>query len=151
MPTSLQELSDRLEINDLLVRYCTAVDRMDWDLYRSCFLPDAVIDYTEAGGPRGSTQEVSDWLAQTMPNFPKFQHLIANSEVTVDGDTGTGRTMLFNPMGLPGPDGGLHVAFVGLWYNDTFVRTGEGWKFASRREEVSWMHNWPQDFTVPGT
>jgi hypothetical protein len=83
-----------------------------------------------------------------MPTFPKFQHLIANSEISLDGDTATGRTMLFNPMGLAQGDG-VHVAFIGLWYNDTFTRTAEGWKFASRREEVSWLHNWPPEFAVP--
>jgi hypothetical protein len=148
MPKTLQELSDRLEIQDLLVRYCTSVDRQDWPLYESCFLPDATIDYTEAGGIRGTTAEVSKWLSEVMPVFPKYQHLIANSEVTLDGDRATGRTMLFNPQGMTEGDG-LRIGFVGLWYNDTFVRTEDGWKFASRYEEVSWFHNWPENFQVP--
>jgi hypothetical protein len=148
MPKSLQELSDRLEIQDLLVRYCTSVDRQDWPLYESCFLPDATIDYTEAGGIKGTTPEVSKWLSEVMPVFPKYQHLIANSEITLDGDRATGRTMLLNPQGLQEGDR-LRIGFVGLWYNDTFVRTDDGWKFASRYEEVSWFHNWPDDFQVP--
>ena len=30
---SMQEISDRFEIQDLMVRYCTAVDAHDWDAY----------------------------------------------------------------------------------------------------------------------
>jgi SnoaL-like domain len=151
MVLSLQELSDRMELNDLIVRYSTAVDRRDWDLYETLFTDDATIDYTEAGGIRGDRVTVRNWLAEVMPNFPGFQHMISNSEITLAGDTASGRTMLFNPMVLSKPDGGTHVAFVGLWYNDNFVRTADGWKFSSRYEEVSWMHNWPEDFAVPST
>ena len=148
MPLSLQA-SDRMEINDLIVRYSTAVDRHDWDLYETLFTDDATIDYTEAGGIKGDRLTVKNWLAEVMPTFPGFQHMISNSEVTLAGDTASGRTMLFNPMVLAKPDGGTHVAFVGLWYNDHFVRTADGWKFSSRYEEVSWMHNWPEDSPFP--
>ena len=45
MTLSLQEISDRLEIDDLLTRYATGVDRKDWDLWETCFTSDAFIDY----------------------------------------------------------------------------------------------------------
>ncbi len=50
---SLQEISDRLEIQELLVRYSHAVDTRDWEAFEHVFTEDAVIDYTEMGGPRG--------------------------------------------------------------------------------------------------
>jgi hypothetical protein len=53
MPLSLQEISDRLEIQEVLTRYCYAVDDRDWDTYRSAFTLDAIIDDTAAGGLRG--------------------------------------------------------------------------------------------------
>ena len=40
---SQQEISDRLQIQDLLVRYCYAVDDRNWDTYRNIFTRDAVI------------------------------------------------------------------------------------------------------------
>ena len=42
MPLSLQELSDRIEIDDLLTRYAVGVDRKDWDLWETCFTHDAL-------------------------------------------------------------------------------------------------------------
>ena len=44
---SLQEISDRIQINDLLVRYTVAIDTQDWKLLDTVFLPDATVDYTE--------------------------------------------------------------------------------------------------------
>ena len=40
-PHELEALADRLAIEDLLTRYAHAVDRHDWDLYRSVFTDDA--------------------------------------------------------------------------------------------------------------
>jgi hypothetical protein len=31
MTLSIQEISDRLEIEQLLIRYCHAIDERDWD------------------------------------------------------------------------------------------------------------------------
>ena len=47
---SIQHISDRLEIQDILTQYCYAVDDRDWDKYRQLFTPDAVIDDTATGG-----------------------------------------------------------------------------------------------------
>lgn len=44
MALSLREISDRLEIEALLVRYCHAIDQRDWDAYRAVYTADAVID-----------------------------------------------------------------------------------------------------------
>ena len=47
MTLSLQEMSDRFEIQDLLVGYCYAVDDRDFDALDRFFTEDAVIDYRE--------------------------------------------------------------------------------------------------------
>ena len=41
----LQEISDRIEIDDLFARYCHAIDERDWDALDDIFTPDARIDY----------------------------------------------------------------------------------------------------------
>ena len=50
---SIQEISDRIRINDLLVRYTLAIDTKDYDLLDTVFQPDATVDYTTSGGIRG--------------------------------------------------------------------------------------------------
>ena len=56
-------MADRIEIQDLMVRYAMAVDGRDWDLYRSVFTSDAVIDYTGSGAICAPVDEMVPWLA----------------------------------------------------------------------------------------
>ena len=47
---TLDELSDRQEIQELMVEYCYAIDTRNWEALDDVFTPDAVIDYTEMVG-----------------------------------------------------------------------------------------------------
>lgn len=150
---SQQEISDRLELMDLMVRYSDAVDTRSWDTFDVLFTPDAIIDYTAFGGPRGSVAEIKAYLASVLPGFPAFQHLVSNPLLAIDGDTATGRTMCFNPMAVARAEGGPgdpRVFFCGLWYLDRFVRTDDGWRIVERSEEKSWVHNMGPAFGAAG-
>ena len=131
---NLQELSDRLEIDDLLTRYANALDDRDWERWAACFTADARIDYTAAGGIQGSLPEVRAWLEQVMPGFKMTQHLVTNKEIRLDGDTATCRSCLFNPMGVADGDGMMVVLECGT-YRDRLVRTAAGWRIAERVEQ----------------
>ena len=142
---SAQEMSDRLEIQDLLVRYCDAIDSGDFDALDDIFTPDAVIDYTEAGGAKGTLPEIKTYLAKALSKFKSMQHMIGIPLIKLDGDTATARTPTFNPMVIE-HEGEAKVFFVGLWYVDELVRTEAGWRIKSRSEEVSYFHNLPESF-----
>ena len=43
----LEELSDRAEIHDVLMRYSRGLDRLDMDLVREAFHDDAWVDFPE--------------------------------------------------------------------------------------------------------
>ena len=148
MPLSLQEISDRIEIHDLLVRYSHAIDTRDFDALDRVFTPDAFIDYSSMGGAKGSLPEIKEFLRKAMAQFSGFQHMIANSMIELRGDTATGRTICHNPMVLTRPDGQTHVFTCGLWYVDRLVRTPEGWRIRERVEEKCYFHNVPGDFAV---
>jgi len=137
MSMTLQHIADRIEIDDLLTRYATALDAKDWDLFSTCFTPDAFIDYTGAGGIKGAFPEIRDWLAHVMASFPMTQHLVTNRAVQIAGDTATSRSCLFNPMGI-GDESGLVVFFDGGYYRDKLVRTAAGWRICERIEEPSY-------------
>ena len=149
MVMSLQEISDRMEIQELMVSYSHAVDSRDWDALDDVFTDDAIIDYTEMGGSRGDVVETKAFLKKAMPNFAGFQHMVATSKVILNGDTADGRTICHNPMLLDKGNGEVHVFFCGLWYRDHFVRTPSGWRIQSRYEEKSYFHNLPEDFKTP--
>lgn len=145
----LQEMSDRLEIQDLFARYSFAIDERDWDALDTIFTSDARIDYSETGGGAGSLTEIKAWLPKALERFPMFQHLAATTKLTLAGDSATSRTILFNPMVFPAADGSPHTFFIGLWYRDRLVRTADGWRICERYEEMGWTHNVPPMPDIP--
>ena len=140
---TLQEVSVRLEIQDLFARYSFAIDERDWDALDRVFTAEARIDYSESGGVKGSLAEIKAWLPRALERFPAFQHMVATTKLVLNGDSATSRTILFNPMVMPGKDGTPQTFFMGLWYRDSLVRTEAGWRIAERHEEMSWTHNVP--------
>jgi len=130
---SLAEISDRLEIQQLLVDYSTALDQRRFEDLDRVFTPDAYIDYRVTGGIDGRYPEVKVWLAEVLPNFPAYCHMLGNFDITLAGDTATSRTICFNPMVFDQEK--KQILFVGIWYEDELVRTAEGWRM-TRRVEV---------------
>ena len=135
----LQTLIDRAEIIDLLTRYARAVDRQDWDLFRTVFTADAHIDYTQVGGVAGSVDEIVGFLTEVLAMFENMQHLISNIDIAIDGDEAKVTAMVYNPLQLPDSP----VWATGGWYHHKLVRTPEGWRSRSLAEEAGWFHGIP--------
>jgi hypothetical protein len=146
MTMSHQEISDRLEIEDLMVRYCYAIDDRDWDAYRSVFTADATIDDTVTGGVRSGVEEHVSYLKRALARILISQHAISTIMIKVNGDNATGRSHCSCPMVVDLGEGRKHVFFQGLWYRDVLIRTPQGWKFSARTEEGYWTHNLPEGF-----
>lgn len=142
----IQELSDRLEIEDVLTRYCTAIDTKQFDDLDSVFIPDASIDYTSAGGVKGPLPEVKKWLAEVLNMFPMTQHSVTNFQIRIEGDSATSRCAFYNPMGLEPAEGteSMTLMFFGGYYNDKLIRTSDGWRISERIEESTWDYSRPQ-------
>ena len=141
---SLEEISDRLEIQDLMVAYSHAIDFKNFDELDDVFTPDAFIDYTVFGGPKGPYPEVKQFLKDQMPIFSSYYHMISTSKIELEGDTATGVTVCHNPMVLPGKDESETVFVCGLWYHDKFVRTADGWRIKERIEEKTYVKDMPE-------
>lgn len=129
---SLQEISDRLEIQDVLARYSDAIDSRQWDVLDEIFTPDAAIDYSSMGGIAGGLAEQKAFLAANVPAFPVSQHLAATSTFDIQGDVAKVRTICFNPMVIKDEK---HVLFCGLWYRDVFVRVDDLWRIKERVQD----------------
>lgn len=141
---SLQEISDRLEIQDLVYRYADIIDQRRFDELQDVFSDDAHIDYSAVGGAVGDKASTIAFLKKALPAFKCFQHLNANLQITVNGDTATGRVMCFNPQELMLGKEKSQLFMLGLWYNDEYVRTPAGWRIRKRAEVMSWHFNAPE-------
>lgn len=146
MTLSLQVISDRLEIQDLLYEYADCIDRRNFDGLRNVFSDDAHIDYSAFGGSVGNVDETLSFLKEALPLFKNYQHLNSNIQIKLDGDKATGRIMCFNPQEMITGDKdkpATHIFMLGLWYVDEYRRTPQGWRINKRAEEKSWVFNLP--------
>ena len=135
-----EQMSDRLEIQDLFTRYCFAIDDRDWEALDDLFTPDAKIDYTATGGSAGSVSEMKQWLDGALGPCAMSQHMVALPNLTFSGDTATSRMILFNPMMMEDGEGKQSTFFCGVWYHDKLVRTADGWRIAERSQKLAYMH-----------
>jgi hypothetical protein len=131
---SLEEISDRLELQQLLIGYSEAIDRRQFDELDAIFTPDAYIDYRATGGIDGRYPQIKPWLAEVLPKyFSSYAHMLGLPAIQLDGDKATARTFCFNPMVLKGEKPKIYQ--VGVWYDDEFVRTADGWRISRRVED----------------
>jgi len=140
---AVSRMLDRLAIEEVLVRYSTCIDAKRFDGLRDVFTTDAVVDYTSAGGIRGSLEEVSEWLAKVLAPFKVVQHMLGNFSIDIDGDRASSVCYFHNPMGIPGADGNVSIFWCGGRYVDELVRTSAGWRIRERVDEVQYMHGLP--------
>jgi ketosteroid isomerase-like protein len=140
----LQEISDRLEIQELIARYCHAIDHQRLDELDSIFTEDAVLDYTAFAAPRSGLAEMKAFLADVLAMHASYYHLAATSTITIDGDEAECHTICHNPMVLRRPGRPDLLYFCGLWYHDRLVRTPEGWRIAERVEEKCYLATMPE-------
>jgi ketosteroid isomerase-like protein len=93
---SVQEISDGLEIEEVLVRYCYAIDQRDWDAYRAVYTADAVIDDVSAG-PNQSVDAMVEFLSSALERVVLIQHAVSTMLIEIDGDTASARTICHCP------------------------------------------------------
>ncbi|HWA65454.1 MAG TPA: nuclear transport factor 2 family protein [Mycobacteriales bacterium] len=130
--SDVQAISDRLAIQDLISRYPVLVDNRDLDALDALFTADAHLDFTSFGGPNGGLAEVKEFLTVSLGMFASTQHMMGLPAIALNAHTATAKTSCHNPMVMAGPDGKRQAWLIGLWYDDEFVKTADGWRIASR-------------------
>src|SRR5579864_679254 len=87
MQMDINEISDRMEIRQLMDRYAIACDTCDWEMYRALFSIDCVIDYTEFGGPRADLETTVAWLSKGLPKWAGLHHNMTTHYCEIKGST----------------------------------------------------------------
>ena len=96
MTLSLQEISDRLELEDLLHAYTDCIDTKSFDGLRDIFTEDAHVDYSATGGAVGDLESTIRFLKEALTIFPATQHMMGNIRLDITGDKATGRSICLN-------------------------------------------------------
>lgn len=134
----LQELSDRQEITDLITRYTRAVDTRSFDDLANVFIDDAVLDYSIVGGPKDVPAVVVPWIEKGLAGFDRFQHLVGQVSIELDGDEARATAYFTNPMVSINPDGTEKLWEVGGYYHHDLVRTAHGWRSRGIVDDMVW-------------
>jgi 3-phenylpropionate/cinnamic acid dioxygenase small subunit len=129
---------DRLAIQELLARYSWALCDRDFDAWQACFTPEAHADYTTAGGIAGTPAEAAAWLATTMSMFETNISHGGNVVVDFDGDDSAKVRSIYKMIMKIGGETPTYMEACG-YYNDTVVRTADGWRIADRFEQLLYI------------
>ena len=146
---SLQQMADRLAIQELLYRYADMVDSRDWARIDEVFAEGAQLDYTSTGGAKGDAREVMAWLARALEPWPINLHCITNVRVRFEGAGAVCRSSFHAPMAR-GELGAQDVITNAGYYEDVLVRTPTGWRIQERvcRQTVM-QGELPEGYEIP--
>ncbi len=144
------DITDYLEIQNLLGRYGHLIDEQDWEAFGSLFTADATLDYTAVRAP-----EVLHGVDQILGYFRSADHPSAHhvTNVVVEEVTGSAppevrvHSKFIVPFTRPGH---VPTRWYGGDYVDTLVRTADGWRFCSKVCTPRWQMTHHDDATLPG-
>lgn len=131
---ALTTLLDRQAIWDCLLRYARGVDRLDEELIRSAFWPDA---HDSHGMMNGS---VDNFLARWLPTQPAReagQHFVSNQTVRFDGPDGADVETYFMASSKRYDSDRLEM--VAGRYVDRFERRTGEWRIRTRLVLLDWQ------------
>jgi hypothetical protein len=134
MESPLDELLAQRAISDVLLRYCRGIDRLDLELVRDCYWPDATDSH---GGFQGTRDEFVTWVAKLLARFDATMHFVGNSLVEVEGDAAVAETYAIAFHRGPEATPGLNL-IVGVRYVDRFEHRGGEWRIAKRVCSTEW-------------
>lgn len=122
----ITRLEDIHEIGQLRARYCQALDDGRWDELADTFTDDGA--FVGLSTARGREEMLEFFPQLNASTVTSWWHFSSNETVELDGGTATGTTWLLQPCVV---DGESQIA-AGR-YEDTMVRTVQGWRFTERR------------------
>lgn len=161
---SPERLSDRMQIQDVMNRWCRAVDRLDFDAIRSIFHPDAI----DRHGPfNGDVEGLIEWIRKRHAKIPFSSHQISNILIEfADQDVALVETYVRTIQRYPadakenlaqlsggaaGTEGHGADLFTSSRYIDKFERRNGEWRIAQRNLIQDWKQivDVPKDAPVP--
>ena len=125
---------DILAIQQVLMRYCMALDSERPDLLAGCFVEGAQVQLSDV-----YVMSAADFVktaGQGLGRFGATQHILGLPSIHIQGDKAWSRCYFFaqhlradmNPPAF----------LIGGWHDDEWVRTENGWRITKRRGVPLW-------------
>lgn len=139
-PLSLEALADHHAVSQLCKIYAIGMDMRDYDLARSAFADDAMIE------GKAGLEPVDDSLPKTYgmaSSFQATQHFIGNQYVDLQGDRAVVWSYgVAHHKVATGKDRDEIIA--GVQYRDTCRRSADGWQIVERAVANQWVDMQPR-------
>jgi hypothetical protein len=140
MDPQLRRLLDEAAMRDVLARYARAIDRMDWDLLRSCYHPGAI---DEHGRYDGDVEGFIAWLERELPAYKGTAHVLGQQRIEFqnpDAAVSEAYGVAYHRNADETEDRTLLVRYL-----DRFERRAGEWRIAHRRCVYEWVRIDPVD------
>jgi hypothetical protein len=132
----LQRLIDEREIREVLTSYCRGIDRLDEELLRSVYHPDAVDNHGSTFS--GNAHEFAKLIVERLASVSRTFHMLGNVSIDMDGAFAHVESYFLayhhedrdNPNALMNP-AGTDLLAAGR-YLDTFEKRAGAWKILRR-------------------
>jgi hypothetical protein len=151
--SDVQLLLAERDVKNVVLRYCRGVDRMDLDLVRSCYHPDADDHH---GDFAGGVDEALGWVWDVLATYSSTVHLVANMLVEIDpAAPGAARCESYGmALHFDGGEGGRRGQAMGFrWIDDLEQRpSADGaheWRFSRRVATTEWIRRFADDEFTP--
>lgn len=139
-PEKIQELLDKIAIQDCLYLYCKGIDNADEAALRASYWPDAIDRH---GAYTGSANGFIDYAMQALPHFEVSIHQITNILIDYHVDFAHVESK-FNAL-QRSPNAKEEMQEAMLWgrYADYFEKRDGEWRVARRTVIYDWVSEQP--------
>jgi len=135
MAHTIETLLARQDIEDVIYRYARGIDRLDFELVRSCYHSDALDDH---GLFRGNIDEFIEYVKDFLPRYAVTQHFMGNMLIEVEGEQARAETYAVAYHRKELTDGTGKDDVFGIRYVDRFENRNGEWKIAHRVVASEW-------------
>ena len=129
-------MNDKHEITELLARYADGVNCRDIEAWTAVWAEDSIYTLNGELTKKGRDAIVALY-AKSMERVESMLQLVHNGTVEADGDSATGRWYVTEYRVM---DDDKSVFVIGV-YQDRYVRTAQGWKFAERNFDQLYLED----------
>lgn len=144
LEAEVRQLKDIEEIRSLRLQYHNAMNEHRFEDLAAVFSEDAILDFGVLGAVGEGRETIHTLLSSSSVLLQFVKHFIHNHQIHVSGDNGTGRSYLEART----VSNGKAYNVTGR-YDDIYIRTEEGWRFAKMQltlfYTIPFDQGWAQD------
>jgi hypothetical protein len=134
------DADDRLALRHLVDSYAMGCDRRDLDMLTACFADGGTntVHWLDRDATTMTAPADLERIPTGLARYDQTFHFVGNHRVDVQGDSATGDVYCIAHHVTGKDDFVMHIR-----YEDTYVRTGAGWRIATRDLRLLWTANLP--------